>query len=107
VAGRQRVSHIAIVQHPRGECKQISIENNHVVYAGEHVVQYVTSTGPGSSGSPVLTWGAQVVALHHADVLLTEAASDRKYQRREAIHMGAILRHVRENYPAVYLRLNK
>jgi len=59
-------SRVNIIQHPNGLPKQISIQNNFVKYADATRIQYVTSTQPGSSGSPVFNDDWQVVGLHHA-----------------------------------------
>jgi hypothetical protein len=82
---------VNIVQHPSGLPKQISFQNNFVQYADSRVVQYVTSTLPGSSGSPVFDNNWRVVALHHAGGLLTEPVTGRIYYRNEGIATDAIL----------------
>src|SRR5262249_56211018 len=48
-----RDERVTIIQHPGGHYKKISMQNNFVAYADDRVVQYTTSTEPGSSGSPV------------------------------------------------------
>lgn len=59
---------VTIVQHPRGEKKQIALRENRIVDVLDFFLHYEADTEPGSSGSPVFddTW--QVVALHHASV---------------------------------------
>ncbi|MCL7454781.1 MAG: trypsin-like peptidase domain-containing protein, partial [Anaerolineae bacterium] len=76
---------INIIQHPFGQPKQISIQNNLVEYVGGNVLQYVTSTNPGSSGSPVLDDEWQVVGLHHAGGSIPEPTTGRFYNRNEGI----------------------
>ena len=82
---------VNIIQHPGGRPKQISFQNNFVEYVGENAVQYITSTLPGSSGSPVFNDDWEVVALHHAGVDILERATQRRYSRNEGIWIGSIL----------------
>ena len=82
---------INIIQHPFGQPKQISIQNNLVEYVGGNVIQYVTSTNPGSSGSPVLDDEWRVVGLHHAGGNIKEPTTGRFYYRNEGIVMSKIL----------------
>lgn len=63
-----------IVQHPGGRTKAIAISGNQVRYMNESVVQYVTDTEPGSSGSPVFDDRWVVFGLHHASVSLSNEA---------------------------------
>jgi hypothetical protein len=55
---------VNIVQHPRGEYKQVAFRNNLVTFADATTMRYVTDTDYGSSGSPVCDDGWRVVALH-------------------------------------------
>lgn len=57
---------VNIIQHPKGEMKQISLYHNIVTNTNERVVQYLTDTLKGSSGSPVFNSDWEVVALHHS-----------------------------------------
>ena len=59
---------VAIVQHPGGFLKKISMQNNFVAHADTRLVQYYTSTQAGSSGSPVFDDYFAVVAIHHSAV---------------------------------------
>ena len=67
------------------------MQNNFVQYVGGNVVQYVTSTLPGSSGSPVLNDNWEVVALHHAGGTIREPTTQQSYFRNEGILIGSIL----------------
>jgi V8-like Glu-specific endopeptidase len=82
---------INIIQHPGGQPKQISMQNNMVEYIGGDVLQYVTSTLPGSSGSPIFDDRWQVVGLHHAGGLIAEPTTGRYFNRNEGIVMSKIL----------------
>jgi len=59
---------VTIVQHPRGEKKQVSLRENRIVDVPEAFMHYEADTEPGSSGSPVFNNQWEVVALHHASV---------------------------------------
>lgn len=85
-----------IIQHPGGRPKEISIQNNFVAYVGAEVVQYVTSTEKGSSGSPVFNDGWELVALHRAGGMLPEPETGRRYFRNEGVRIDRIL----EDLPA-------
>jgi V8-like Glu-specific endopeptidase len=62
-----------------------------VEYIGGNVLQYVTSTNPGSSGSPVFNDEWQVVGLHHAGGQIPEPTTGRTYGRNEGILIQRIL----------------
>jgi hypothetical protein len=64
----ERDQRVAIIQHPGGFLKKISMQNNLVAHADERLVQYYTSTQAGSSGSPVFDDDFAVVAIHHSAV---------------------------------------
>lgn len=63
---------VNIIQHPGGDEKKIAMYHNVVTYAAEGLVQYLTDTQEGSSGSPVLNADWDVVALHRCSVRHTE-----------------------------------
>lgn len=84
-------SRVNIIQHPFGQPKQISLQNNFVQYVGGNVVQYVNSTFNGSSGSPVFNDDWEVVALHHAGGDIPEPTTQRRYFRNEGILIESIL----------------
>jgi V8-like Glu-specific endopeptidase len=85
---------VNIIQHPNGQPKQISMQNNLVEYVGGNVLQYVTSTNPGSSGSPVFNDGWQVVGLHHAGGSLPEPTTGNLFNRNEGILVQRILKNL-------------
>ena len=89
---------VNIIQHPGGRHKQISFRNNYVEYVDERLVQYVTHTEPGSSGSPVLNDQWELVALHHAgSETLVEPKTQRRYFRNEGIAIRAIIESLPQN----------
>jgi len=57
---------VNIVQHPGGRYKELGLYHNLVTHSDDRVVQYLTDTEPGSSGSPVFNSEWQLVALHHS-----------------------------------------
>ncbi|GDY33280.1 DNA/RNA non-specific endonuclease [Gandjariella thermophila] len=59
---------VTIVQHPRGEKKQVALRENRIVDVLDLFLHYETDTEPGSSGSPVFNDQWEIVALHHAGV---------------------------------------
>jgi hypothetical protein len=56
---------VYIIQHPGGAPKKIGMIHNVVRHVDDDVVQYLTDTEGGSSGSPVFNEQWQLVALHH------------------------------------------
>jgi S1-C subfamily serine protease len=100
-------SRVAIIQHPGGHLKQISMQNNFVAYADRWVVQYTTSTLPGSSGAPVFDDDFAVVAIHHSGGLLQEPGSQRRFLRNAGSAMIAVLADLQSAAPAIYARLHQ
>ncbi|MEY3368525.1 MAG: hypothetical protein RI973_1680 [Bacteroidota bacterium] len=63
---------VNIIQHPKGDVKQIALTSNEVLSLWKSYLFYKADTEPGSSGSPVFNQSWQVVALHHAGKLMSE-----------------------------------
>jgi S1-C subfamily serine protease len=84
-----------IVQHPSGGPKQIALNNSVIAYidSAKRVVQYLTDTEPGSSGSPVFNTQWNVIALHHSGGWLREPGQDpkQKFYRNEGIHINTVV----------------
>jgi endonuclease G len=60
---------VTIIQHPKGDPKQIALRENEVLFLpgnAEAFLHYQTDTHPGSSGSPVFNDEWDIVALHHS-----------------------------------------
>ena len=106
-AAVKREERVTIIQHPGGNYKKISLQNNFVEYADQYVVQYTTSTEAGSSGAPVINDRFEVVALHHAGGELFEPATKRRYLRNEGVRISAILDDLRDKGKKVLERLAK
>jgi endonuclease G, mitochondrial len=74
---------VNVVQHPKGELKQVVIRENKLLdlpekQANSNIDQfayYEADTEPGSSGSPVFNDQWEVVALHHSGIPRTNAQS--------------------------------
>lgn len=81
---------VYIIQHPGGGQKHVALGNNRVTYAGRGLVQYMTDTLPGSSGSPVFDRDLRVVALHHSGGHLREPGSKQRKYRNEGIAIGKV-----------------
>lgn len=63
-----------IIQHPRGESKQVVLRSNELVDLFDQYAHYVADTEPGSSGAPVYNDQWELVALHHSGVPRTDSA---------------------------------
>lgn len=90
----QRVS---IIQHPNGLHKQIAIHHNYVRYVDENIIQYLTDTLPGSSGSPVFDDNWNLIALHHSGGNIREPGTKRIAFRNEGIHINKVIEGLKEN----------
>lgn len=105
---RQRVqpdTRVNIIQHPGGHYKKISLQNNFVAFANAQTIQYLTTTEPGLSGSPVFNNDFLVVGIHHSGGNLLEPDSNRRYLRNAGSSMPAVLDDIRSNAPEIYQRL--
>ncbi len=87
---------VCIIQHPEGGPKKISVHKNRVcdVNAGAGLVQYLTDTLGGSSGSPVFDARWDLVALHHAATSV-RVDNDRLEHRNEGIAVEAVIRGIK------------
>lgn len=83
---------VNIIQHPAGGPKQIAMNDNEAKYVDETVVQYITDTLPGSSGSPVFNDAWQIIALHHSGGNIPEPSTNSIHFRNEGIRIGAIMK---------------
>ncbi len=101
----QRDERVNIIQHPGGHYKKISMQNNFVAFANARDIQYLTTTEPGSSGSPVFDNNFVVVGIHHSGGDLLEPDSSRRYLRNAGSSMIAVLADLRANAPEIYQKL--
>jgi len=86
---------VTIVQHPRGEKKQVALRENRIVDIPDRYLHYAADTEPGSSGSPVFNDQWEVVALHHASVPAPEHRELGGFLN-EGIRVSRILAFLRE-----------
>jgi V8-like Glu-specific endopeptidase len=86
---------VNIIQHPGGEPKQLAIVDNEVEYADTNVMQYLTDTLPGSSGSPVFDDQWNLVALHHSGGWIPEPSTSSTHFRNEGVLISAIVADMR------------
>jgi S1-C subfamily serine protease len=82
---------VNIIQHPGGDYKQIGMYHNLVTFSDNNIVQYLTDTEPGSSGSPVFNSDWEVVALHHSGGMLREPGTTQKLLRNEGININVVI----------------
>lgn len=87
--------YVTIIQHPKGEYKQIALTDNKVSGVFSSLVQYTTDTERGSSGSPVFDQNWQLVALHHAGGDMTGPNGSTVYIN-EGINIMHVLADARE-----------
>ena len=68
-----RDMNIHILQHPEGQTLRVTFSNNGItgVYERDGLIQYVSDTSVGSSGSPCFNDNWELVAVHHAQVPAT------------------------------------
>ncbi|MEO1743837.1 MAG: effector-associated domain EAD1-containing protein [Cyanobacteria bacterium J06629_9] len=64
---------IHLLQHPDGQPMQVTLGENGItgVYERDGLIQYISNTSVGSSGSPCFNDRWEVIALHHAQVAAT------------------------------------
>jgi endonuclease G len=86
---------VTIVQHPRGEKKQIALRENKIVDLPDRFMHYAADTEPGSSGSPVFNDQWEVVALHHASVAAPDHAEFGGFLN-EGIRVSRIMQFVKD-----------
>ena len=94
---------VTIVQHPRGEKKQVALRESKIVDIPERFLHYAADTEPGSSGSPVFNDQWEVVALHHASVPAPEHGELGGFMN-EGIRVSRILKFVQEQALAPAMR---
>lgn len=85
---------VNIIQHPAGGPKQIAMNDNEVKYVDNTIIQYITDTLPGSSGSPIFNDSWEVVGLHHSGGNIPEPSTNSIHFRNEGIRIGAILKEI-------------
>jgi endonuclease G len=87
--------YVTIVQHPRGEKKQVALRENKIVDIPERFLHYTADTEPGSSGSLAFNDQWEPVALHHASVPAPEHSELDGFVN-EGIRISRIVKFVKE-----------
>ncbi len=87
---------VNIIQHPRGELQQVAIRDNQVKAVTDTVVQYVTDTDYGTSGSVVTDDSLNVIALHNQRVQDPNVSAVHWY-RNQGYRIDKILEHASIN----------
>lgn len=82
---------VSIIQHPLGQPKQIAMVDNEVQYADAKILQYLTDTLPGSSGSPIFNSDFELVGLHHSGGWVPDPSDNSTHFRNEGTFIGAIV----------------
>jgi endonuclease G len=89
-----------VIQHPRGDFKQVALRENRLVSRLDFVLHYVADTEPGSSGSPVFNNEWQMIALHHwggpSPFALSAMAPSAPSEINEGVRISAIVKDLRE-----------
>jgi hypothetical protein len=79
-----------IIQHPGGQRKRVAYARNQVTFFDERVVQYLSDTQTGSSGSPVFNEEGRLIALHHAGGRPQEVAGQAPLTKNEGIRIDRV-----------------
>jgi S1-C subfamily serine protease len=80
-----------VIQHPGGQRKRVAYTRNTITFSDERVVQYLSDTQGGSSGSPVIDEQGRVVALHHAGGRPQEVVGQPPLKKNEGIAIGRVV----------------
>jgi hypothetical protein len=94
--GVEKDEFVNIIQHAAGGPKQIALYNNMVTFADERIVQYLTDTLPGSSGSPVFNSKWEVVALHNSGGWVQEPGAVGKVYRNQGTNIELIIEFMKQ-----------
>jgi len=91
---------VNIIQHPQAGPKQISIQNNFIEYSDNEIIQYLTATEPGSSGSPVFDDNWAVIGMHRGTRPIKKSDGEETHYRNEGFRFSRIYQSLPENIKA-------
>jgi uncharacterized protein with NAD-binding domain and iron-sulfur cluster len=95
--GDNSVERIYVIGHPLGGGLSFSLYDNHLLDLDDTLLHYYTATEPGSSGSPVLNQGWELVGLHHAGHRrMSRLHGSGYYRANEGILIDQIRAHSRQ-----------
>jgi V8-like Glu-specific endopeptidase len=80
-----------IIQHPGGDLKRVGFVRNQISSFDDRVVQYLTDTQSGSSGSPVFDAEGQLIALHHVGGRPQEIVGKPPVKKNEGIRISRVI----------------
>jgi V8-like Glu-specific endopeptidase len=80
-----------IIQHPGADSKRLGFVRNQVSSFDDRVVQYLTDTQQGSSGSPVFDSQGRLIALHHAGGRPQEFLGRAPVKKNEGIRISRVV----------------
>jgi V8-like Glu-specific endopeptidase len=86
-----------VIQHPGGQRKRVAYTRNTITFSDDRVVQYLSDTQGGSSGSPVIDDEGRVIALHHAGGRPQEVSGQPPLKKNEGIAIGRVLAGLRQH----------
>lgn len=90
---------VSIIQHPGGQLKKIVLYHNIITNTDNRIVQYLTDTMKGSSGSSVFNSNWEVVALHHSGGAVRDNEPQiRGGYRNEGININSIINFLTTNH---------
>lgn len=92
-----------IIQHPGGGPKKVGLYRNEIRFISDDVIQYLTDTSAGSSGSPVLNRAWDVIALHHRWIE-AEGQAGTPRAKREMRNQGVRIERVIQGLASIGIR---
>ena len=80
---------VNIIQHPGGRPQEITFRDNKLLAVRDDILQYLTDTEYGSSGSPILNDHFQLVGLHSQRV--ADPRKPDRWYRNQGFRLSAIV----------------
>lgn len=80
-----------IVQHPGGQSKRVAFVRNRITFVDDRVIQYLSDTQGGSSGSPVVNEKGELLGIHRAGGRPQEVAGSLPIKKNEGVRISRII----------------